>query len=149
MLASSNLPIFWSRWGGGGTPNLLCKSFCEGDFLIMIMARVGCLLISEILKGSLNYLVIRQCICVSQCNILIHHHFPVHIIGIYNAVADPGFSSGGANSQSGCVNLFVDENCMKMKEFGPGGRPWHAPLGSPNAIKCPFVHAPEIVQYTI
>ena len=32
---------------------------------------------------------------------------------------------GGANSQSGCANLlfckFFAENCMKMKESGPGG----------------------------
>ena len=36
------------------------------------------------------------------------------------------FPEGGANSQSGCANLFFAENCMKMKEFGPRwGRPRH------------------------
>ena len=37
--------------------------------------------------------------------------------------ADPGFSWGGAapTPKSGCANLFLVENCMKMKEFGPGG----------------------------
>ena len=34
----------------------------------------------------------------------------------------------GANSQSGCANLFFIENCMKMKEFGPPGtRSWRPP----------------------
>ena len=45
-----------------------------------------------------------------------------------HSVEDPGFSwwevEGGANSQSRCANLlflkFFAENCMKMKEFGPG-----------------------------
>ena len=41
-------------------------------------------------------------------------------------VADPGFpKGGGANPQGGDVNLLFGqkfpENCMKMKEFGPGG----------------------------
>ena len=43
---------------------------------------------------------------------------------------------GGAKSKSGCANLlfciFFAENCMEMKEFGPGGGgmcPWR-PLGS-------------------
>ena len=39
---------------------------------------------------------------------------------VSRAVADPGFSWGGANSQSGCANLLF---CMKMKELGyRGGR---------------------------
>ena len=34
----------------------------------------------------------------------------------------------GAISQSGFANLFLAENCMKMKEFGPpGGRASLAP----------------------
>ena len=49
-------------------------------------------------------------------------------------VADPRFSSGGANSQSGCANLlfckFFAESCMKMKDLDPGNRP---PPRSPNA----------------
>ena len=40
------------------------------------------------------------------------------LLGI-TPVADPGFSWGGANAQSGCANLFFAENSMKMKEFGP------------------------------
>ena len=39
------------------------------------------------------------------------------------AVADPGFSPGGALTPKSAiiVQLFA-ENCMKMKEFGPPGR---------------------------
>ena len=41
-------------------------------------------------------------------------------------VVGPGFSRGGANSQSGCTNLllcnFFAKNCTKMKEFVPRGR---------------------------
>ena len=46
------------------------------------------------------------------------------------AVADLG-CHGGINSLGGCANLLFckmcAENCMNMKEFGPGGgaRPWH------------------------
>ena len=48
----------------------------------------------------------------------------------YPTVADPGFSQGGANSQSGCANLFFSaKNCMKMKELRPPGG--HASLAPP------------------
>ena len=43
-------------------------------------------------------------------------------------VADPGFSWGGTPTPK--VGLFCKlfaENCMKMKEFGPRGRPWRPP----------------------
>ena len=44
----------------------------------------------------------------------------------HNAVTDPEFPrGGGANPQGRGANLLFDqkcpENCMKMKEFGPGG----------------------------
>ena len=57
---------------------------------------------------------------------------------VNSAVAYPGFSwSGCANSQDGCANLlfcnFLAENCIKMKEFGPRGRPWR-PLRSATAM---------------
>ena len=49
------------------------------------------------------------------------------------SVAHPGlFWDGGANSQSGCVNLFFAKNCMKMKVLTPGGvghwYPLHPPM---------------------
>ena len=56
---------------------------------------------------------------------------------IDDTVADPGFfpgGGGGANSPSGCANLFfLAENCMKMKEFWPpgGARVPGAPLDPP------------------
>ena len=44
------------------------------------------------------------------------------LFGIF-AVANPGFSRGGTNSQSVDPNLlfciFLAENCIKMKEFEP------------------------------
>ena len=56
------------------------------------------------------------------------------------SVADPGFPrGGGANPQGGGTNLLFGkkfpENCMKMKEFGPGGRMFlvPTPLRSANA----------------
>ena len=51
-------------------------------------------------------------------------------------MADPGFSPGGAPTpKSAIIFQFFAENCMKMKEFGPGGaRVPGAPLGSANAI---------------
>ena len=54
------------------------------------------------------------------------------------SVADPGFPRGwGTNPQGGGANLLFGqkfpENCMKMKEFVPGGaRPWGPPLRSAN-----------------
>ena len=46
-------------------------------------------------------------------------------MGYYQKWRVQDFPEGGTNSQSGC-----DENCMKMKEFGPQGRrPWR-PLRS-------------------
>ena len=56
---------------------------------------------------------------------------------IYNPVADPGFSPGGAPTPKIAIIFHIfAENCMKMKEFGPpGGRASLAPpLGSANAI---------------
>ena len=56
---------------------------------------------------------------------------------MYNPVADPGFSPGGAPTpKSAIIFQFFAENCMKMKEFGPpgGARVPGAPLGSANAI---------------
>ena len=58
---------------------------------------------------------------------------------VSDSVADPGFPrGGGANSQGGGANVLfgqkIPENCMKMKEFGPGGedaRPWRLPLDPP------------------
>ena len=51
------------------------------------------------------------------------------------AVADPGFSPGGAPTpKSAIIFQFFAENCMKMKEFGPpggGARPWRPPLDPP------------------
>ena len=51
-------------------------------------------------------------------------------IDIVLAVADPGFSRGGAPiPELGLFCQFFAENCMKMKEFGSGGaRPWRHPL---------------------
>ena len=52
-----------------------------------------------------------------------------------SAVADPGFSPGGAPTPKIAIIFHIfAENCMKMKEFGPpGGRASLAPpLGSAN-----------------
>ena len=47
------------------------------------------------------------------------------------AVADPGFSPGGASTPKIAIIFHIfAENCMKMKEFGPpggGARPWRPP----------------------
>ena len=53
------------------------------------------------------------------------------------SVAVPGFPrGGGANLQGGGAHLLFGqkfpENCIKMKEFGPGGRVPCAPLRSAN-----------------
>ena len=50
-----------------------------------------------------------------------------------STVADPGFSRGGATTAKlGLFCKFFAENCMKMKEFGPGGaRPWRPLLDLP------------------
>ena len=46
-------------------------------------------------------------------------------------VAVPGGEGRGANPQDGGANLLFGqtfpENCMKMKEIGPRGRPWRSP----------------------
>ena len=51
------------------------------------------------------------------------------------AVADPGFSPGGAPTPKIAIIFHIfAENCMKMKEFGPpggGARPWRPPLDPP------------------
>ena len=66
---------------------------------------------------------------------------PVHARTLYNtthqsnsrgtAVADPGFSPGGAPTPKIAIIFHIfAENCMKMKEFGPpggGARPWRPP----------------------
>ena len=47
-----------------------------------------------------------------------------------DAVADPGFSPGGApNPKIAIIFQIFAENCMKMKKFGPpwGARPWSPP----------------------
>ena len=44
------------------------------------------------------------------------------------------FPDGGANSQSGCADLFFAKYCMKMKEFGRGGRVPGAPLDPPMLV---------------
>ena len=54
-------------------------------------------------------------------------------------MADPGFSRvEGANHQGGGANLLFGRNfpekCMKMKEFGPGGRVPGASLKSAKEI---------------
>ena len=44
-------------------------------------------------------------------------------------VVDPGFSPGDAPTPKIAIifQIFA-KNCMKMKEFGPGGmHPWHPP----------------------
>ena len=51
-------------------------------------------------------------------------------------VADPGFSpGGGANSPSGCANLFfgrkLHENERILAPGGGGARPWRPPLDPP------------------
>ena len=47
------------------------------------------------------------------------------------SVADPGFSPGGCQLPKWvCQPIFLAENCMKMKEFGPPGgsaHPWCPP----------------------
>ena len=49
-------------------------------------------------------------------------------------VADPGFPrGGGANSPGGRQHTILPnfpKNCMKLKEFGPRGRPSRPPLRS-------------------
>ena len=66
-------------------------------------------------------------------------HFTLHNLDleylVKSAVADPGFSPGGAPTpKSAIIFQFFAKNCMKMKEFGPpGGRASLAPpLGSAN-----------------
>ena len=53
-----------------------------------------------------------------------------------HAVADPGFSPGGAPTPKIAIIFHIfAENCMKMKEFGPPGGarvPGAPPLGSAN-----------------
>ena len=64
-------------------------------------------------------------------------------------MADPGFSPGGdAIPKIAIIFHIFAENCMKMKEFGPGGggggaRVPGAPLGSANVLddtKIQFIH---------
>ena len=53
----------------------------------------------------------------------------------YLAVADPGFSPGGApTSKIAIIFQIFAKNCMKMKEFGPpggGACPWRPTLDPP------------------
>ena len=59
------------------------------------------------------------------------------LVGMLNTVADPGFFPGGGAPTPKIAIIFqiFAENCMKMKEFGPGGgRVPGASLGSANAI---------------
>ena len=47
-------------------------------------------------------------------------------------MADPGFSPGGAPTpKSAIIFQFFTENCMKMKEFGPGGASLAPPFDPP------------------
>ena len=58
-------------------------------------------------------------------------------ISPFCAVADPGFSRGGAPiPKLGLFCNFIAENCMKMKEFGRGGgtRVPGAPLDPTNVV---------------
>ena len=51
---------------------------------------------------------------------------------IYSSGSRISLGGGGANSQSGCANLFFwAENCMKLKEFGPPGASLALPLDPP------------------
>ena len=47
---------------------------------------------------------------------------------LITSVADPGFSPGGARTPKIAIIFQIfTENCMKMKEFGPGGGAFPAP----------------------
>ena len=56
-------------------------------------------------------------------------------VAVPTSVADPGFFPGGAPTPKIAIifQIFA-ENCMKMKEFGPGGRASLAPPGSANEL---------------
>ena len=59
----------------------------------------------------------------------------MHSIRMRTAVADPGFSPGGAPTPKIAIIFHIfAENCMKMKEFGPPGGVHvpGTPLGSAN-----------------
>ena len=48
-----------------------------------------------------------------------------------SSVADPGFPRGGGATLRGCQYTILPKfpkNCMKLKEFGPGGRTSLTPL---------------------
>ena len=64
-----------------------------------------------------------------------YSRYKTRISNAFNAVADPGFSWGGAPTpKMGLFFQLFAENCMKMKEFGPpggGARPWRPPLDPP------------------
>ena len=78
-------------------------------------------------------------------NLSIHHHLDLllqHWVGVVFSnmpswlqwrIQD--FREGGANSQSECPYVlfckFFAENCMKMKDFGPGGTSLVPPLDLP------------------
>ena len=68
---------------------------------------------------------------------LLHKTLSMNLwIWFQNTVADPGFSSGSADSQSGCANLlFLPKTAWKWKNLYPrcGGCPWR-PLGSASEI---------------
>ena len=56
------------------------------------------------------------------------------------AVADPGFAWGPPTSKVGVLTYFLAENCMEMKEFGPGGGGrWCSPLDPPMMGTIEFV----------
>ena len=58
-------------------------------------------------------------------------------------VADPGFSPGGRQLPKWvCLFIIFAENCMKMKEFGPGGVSLAPPLDPPMQATSGF--RPEI-----
>ena len=65
------------------------------------------------------------------------------------AVADPGFSPGGAPTlKIAIIFQSFAENCMKMKELGPGGgRTSLAPaLGSANASIPKYVNQDQMLK---
>ena len=73
-------------------------------------------------------------------SLLVNYHLPYYSLKfVVNLSGRSRISqTGGANFQGGGANLlfgqFFTKNCIKMKEFGPGGggvRPWRHPLDPP------------------
>ena len=86
----------------------------KGSFSIVIVI--------EVIKIALLKLLWKICdpFALSETNFFWKRDIPFFFDGFQWRIQD--FPQGGANSQSGCANLFFSaENCMKMKEFGPPG----------------------------